>query len=203
MPDHPPTDPLDPDAHPATVDPPADLHATVDDLRRRVARLEAGQRPLARRTATDTDVVEGLLADLRGDGSEPGEPTVLYAGVGPWEDGTVAWQLGRTWGEATSRADDRSARVLAALANPTRLRIVAVLLTGPLPTGRLAERLDQPSSGQLFHHLKDLLAAGIVHQPERGVYAIDRNHVVPLLAVLSATIDLAAGADAVDERAPS
>ncbi|MEW6059695.1 MAG: helix-turn-helix domain-containing protein [Actinomycetota bacterium] len=82
------------------------------------------------------------------------------------------------------------ARVLTALANGTRLRIVGELMHGPVSTGELAERLDQPSSGQLFHHLKELLAAGVIHQPVRGTYALRRQHAVPLLAVLSAASDL-------------
>ncbi len=79
---------------------------------------------------------------------------------------------------------------LSALANGTRVRIVAELLGGPVATGELADRLDQSSSGQLFHHLKELLAAGLIHQPVRGTYAIADRHAVPLLAVLSAGIDL-------------
>jgi DNA-binding transcriptional ArsR family regulator len=80
---------------------------------------------------------------------------------------------------------------MAALANPTRIRIVGELLQGPVPTGELARRLEQPSAGQLFHHLKELLAAGIIHQPVRGTYAIGDRHVVPLLVLGSAAIDLA------------
>ena len=64
----------------------------------------------------------------------------------------------------------------------------------------LGDRLDQPSSGQLFHHLKELLAAGVIHQPERGTYAIRREDVIPLLAALSCAIDLAA--PHIDEVSP-
>ena len=70
------------------------------------------------------------------------------------------------------------------------MRIVVELFDGALSTAALAERLDQPSSGQLFHHLKELLAAGLVRQPERGTYALRAEHVVPLLGLLSAATDL-------------
>ncbi len=59
-----------------------------------------------------------------------------------------------------------------------------------MTTAELASRLDQPSTGQLSHHLKELLAAGVIHQPVRGTYAVRMEHVVPLLTLLSAAIDV-------------
>lgn len=81
-----------------------------------------------------------------------------------------------------------------ALSSPARLRIVGALVAGEASTGDLAARLADGTTGQLFHHVKELLAAGLVHQPRRGVYALRPQHAVPLLAVLSAAIDLSAGA---------
>lgn len=168
----------------------AELAEIVEDLAERVARLEA---PRPRSAHGDAALVQELLRRLAGDGSgEPGTATVIYAGAGPWGDGNVAWQIGRTWDDVVTSPGDPVVRVLAALANGTRLRIVAELLRGPISTGELADRLDQPSPGQLFHHLKELLAAGIIHQPDRGTYAIRRHHAVPILAVLSAATDLTA-----------
>lgn len=163
------------------------LAATVARLAERLDRLE-GARPA---TVGDPALVKRLLADLDQPGGSTG--TVVYAGAGPWGDGSVAWQIGREWGDVVGAAGDGLARVLAALANGTRLRIVAELLRGPSATGDLAERLDQPSPGQLYHHLKELIAAGVVQQPERGTYAIRKQHVVPLLGVLSAAADLVEG----------
>jgi DNA-binding transcriptional ArsR family regulator len=117
----------------------------------------------------------------------------LYAGAGHWGDGVLVWQMGRAWSDLTGPASERSAGLFSALANPHRVRIVAELLQGRLATAELARRLDQPSSGQLFHHLKELLAAGVVHQPVRGTYAIAEHRVIPLLALLSAALDVGAG----------
>ncbi len=161
------------------------LAAAVERLSDRLDRLE-GARPAA---VDDPALVKRLLAGLE----QPGRATtgtVVYAGAGPWGDGSVAWQVGREWADVLGPAGDRLARVLAALANGIRLRIVAELLRGPSAAADLAARLDQPSSGQLYHHLKELIAAGVVQQPERGAYAIRKQHVVPLLAVLSAAADL-------------
>ncbi|GIF00702.1 ArsR/SmtB family transcription factor [Paractinoplanes rishiriensis] len=144
-------------------------------LGRRVAALEATARPPAVPAMLD----QHLDAD-----------TVLYAGLGGWDGQTLAWQVVRGWDEIRSAPADASAGVLAALANPTRVRIATELLRRRLTTAELAQRLDQPSPGQLFHHLKELLAAGVVHQPERGTYAVREQHVIPLLSVLCAVLDL-------------
>lgn len=95
-----------------------------------------------------------------------------------------------TWG-STVGGPDRVVPVLAALANGTRLRIVVDLAGGPRRTAELAELLEQPSTGQRSHHLRERLAAGVVAQPVRGTYALDRRRVVPVPSLLSAAVDLA------------
>lgn len=173
--------------YPSPVDA-SELTDVVEELVERVSRLEGARTPSGH---ADAALVQELLkGSSSGDADGTATASVVYAGAGPWEDGTVAWQIGRSWEEVTSAPDESVARVLSALANGTRVRILVELLRGPVSTGELADRLDQPSSGQLFHHLKDLIAAGLIHQPVRGTYAIRRHHVVPLLAVLSAATDL-------------
>jgi DNA-binding transcriptional ArsR family regulator len=175
-----------------------ELARAIEDLADRVARLEGSVSAAPPR---DGQIVRALLDAIEGDSERStGSAAVVYAGAGPWQDEVVAWQMGRTWDEARAVPLEPVARALSALASATRLRIVGELLAGPVSTGELAERLDLPSSGQLFHHLKELLAAGVIHQPIRGRYAIRRQHVVPVLAVLSATTDLS-GPDAGDEPA--
>ena len=100
----------------------------------------------------------------------------------------------RTWHDVLATDPGDLVGVLAALASPVRLRIVAALFEGPAGTAALAERVEAGTSGQLFHHLKDLLATGLVHQPQRGTYALRPQHALPLLAVLSAAFDLASPA---------
>jgi DNA-binding transcriptional ArsR family regulator len=149
------------------------------DLTRRVTALEAAAAP----------PLAGHIAQrLQGGGA--GSGTVSYAGVGGWDGRTLAWQAERDWDDIRSAAAEPAAAVLAALGNPTRVRITAELLRRDRTTAELAALLDQPSPGQLFHHLKELLAAGLVHQPLRGTYAVREQHVVPLLAVLCAVHDL-------------
>ncbi len=159
-----------------------DLADQVRRLAERVSRLET--RPTRAR--------EGAVADEIIDRFGPGTGTVHFGGSGRWGEDAVTWQRERDWDDVRRRADDGTARVLAALGSTVRLRIVAVLLAGPATTAALTEQLAQPSTGQLFHHLKELLAAGVVHQPVRGTYAVRHQDVIPLLALLSASLDIAA-----------
>jgi DNA-binding transcriptional ArsR family regulator len=168
------------------------LQAAVDALAERVTRLEAARPATGTSAVTDGSLVQRMLDELwdSPDGADAGG-SVVYAGAGPWADGTVAWQIGRGWTDIREAGADAIASLFGALANPYRIRILRELVTGPVTTSELGIRLDQPSSGRLFHHLKELLAAGVIYQPERGTYAIRREDVIPMLAALSCAIDLA------------
>lgn len=164
-----------------------EVSRSLADLTHRVAALEAAA-PTHARPQTAAPVVEQLVQRLEGRDSTG--DTLVYAGVGGWDGQTLAWQVERSWEEVRAAPAEHSASVLAALGNPIRVRIAVELLRGRHTTAELANRLAQPSAGQLFHHLKELLAAGIIHQPERGTYTVREQHVIPLLAVLCAVIDL-------------
>ena len=116
---------------------------------------------------------------------------MVYAGAGPSEDGIIAWQMDRTWSELVAVDPTTVAACFAALASSVRIQIICELASGSVTTGELMQRLDQPSSGQLFHHLKELLAVGLIYQPVRGTYAILHQHLVPILTALSCATDLA------------
>jgi DNA-binding transcriptional ArsR family regulator len=135
--------------------------------------------------------VEPAILDRLAAGSGP--DTVRYGGAGQWGEDTLAWQRQHEWDEVRARVDDATARVFGALGNAVRLRIVAALLAGPATTAELTESLDQPSAGQLFHHLKELLVAGVIHQPVRATYAFIRQFVIPLLTLLEAGVVISYG----------
>jgi DNA-binding HxlR family transcriptional regulator len=90
------------------------------------------------------------------------------------------------------------ARQLAAVGSPVRVRILRELADGPLQTNELQTRLDEPSAGQLYHHLRELVATGLVVQPRRSVYELPPRAVVPLLVLVACARDLPAG-DAFEE----
>lgn len=163
---------------------PRDMAREIADIAERVRRLEGG-----RGTGAGTDEL-ALVGGLVEAAAAGGGATVVIAGAGPWEGGTVAWEMRRSWEDVRGSRSAAAAAVFAALASPTRVEIVRALLDGPLSTSDLTTRIDASSTGRLFHHLKELLAAGLVHQPVRGTYALRRTHVVPLLAALSCALDL-------------
>ncbi len=68
--------------------------------------------------------------------------------------------------------------------------MVRALLQQPRTSQDLQAILGVSSPGQLYHHLKELLAAGIVTQTSRSHYEIGERQVVPVLAALAAVSDL-------------
>jgi ArsR family transcriptional regulator, arsenate/arsenite/antimonite-responsive transcriptional repressor len=94
---------------------------------------------------------------------------------------------------AASLTDDQAeatARLFKALADPHRVKIVNLLATSPDPacvcelTGPLG--LSQPT---VSHHLKKLVAAGLLEREQRGTwayYALDRG----ALGRLAGVVDL-------------
>jgi DNA-binding transcriptional ArsR family regulator len=174
---------------------PAELADVVSDLVARVAALEEASPPAPKSVSGDLAIVQSIIDDLDDieDGAL-GDGTILYVGAGNVAGGTVAWQMDRPWRELTGVDPTSIARLLGALGNAQRLHVVQLLVDGPKSTAELTTRLDDPSSGQLFHHLKELLAAGVIYQPERGTYALHKQHIVPLLTVISCGIDLTSNA---------
>lgn len=163
----------------------------LSELEERVSRLERAAVAAAPAAASSPAPRAAPFPFDLGDDSDAN--VVSYLGHGRRDGNPVAWQVKRTWEDVLEAADDGDglAAALSALASGPRLRIVAELARGPVSTGDLAERVGQSGTGQLFHHLKELLAAGIVHQPQRGVYAIRPAQVVPVLTIVSAAMDVA------------
>lgn len=78
-------------------------------------------------------------------------------------------------------------RVFAALGSPFRILLLRALLHGPRTSQELQAELDVGPAGQLYHHLKELLAAGLIVQQKRSVYAIrDQKALLVCIAVVVA-----------------
>lgn len=86
---------------------------------------------------------------------------------------------------------DHAARQLEALGNPTRLRIYRSLVRAGgdgLPVGRLQERLAIPGS-TLSHHLRQLVAAGLITQERVATTLICRADYAAMRAVIGFLAD--------------
>jgi len=160
----------------------------VAALERRLDALEAG--PAAPPPPAPTDVfwaLEGLKERLRtAEGPADDAGAVLFTGtVGlptgehyDWQYATpVDGLLAADWSAWADR--------LAALGHPVRLRLLHRVLSGARTAAELAADAELGTTGQLYHHLRHLVAAGWLQSAARGRYSVPPERVVPLLVILS------------------
>ncbi|MCR2811596.1 helix-turn-helix domain-containing protein [Microbacterium sp. zg.Y1090] len=176
-------------------DDPADLRDTVTELMARVTALEArlSRRDEPTSPPPDPDSADAFWA-LRGVEAERAENPSLADGivmiVGSLTLPTgapVAWQQGVAT-EGLLEADwSEHAAALQALAHPVRLELLRRILTGTTTTAELAGIDSLGTTGQLHHHLRQLVSSGWVRQSGRGSYEVPAARVVPLLSSLLGT----------------
>ncbi|NQX05748.1 winged helix-turn-helix transcriptional regulator [Rathayibacter sp. VKM Ac-2856] len=165
-----------------------DLAAELDELRERVERIEsAGPVAAAPGTAdpTQDDPLWALTA-LKQRIPAPGG--VVFAGAVATPAGPVEWQYGlstdaffeRDWGSSPGPA------ALAALGSPVRLRFLQAVAGGVETVAQLAESEGAGTTGQIYHHVNQLVAAGWLEARGRGRYGIPPERLVPLLTILLA-----------------
>jgi hypothetical protein len=155
-------------------------------------RLTALERALAERPTPPGPaepegfwVLDGLAADAA---ALPGG-AVVYAGSVRLPGGEeYAWQRTHAAGPALGDegSDGATATAVAALGHPVRLRLLREVLAGRTTTAELATLPDLGTTGQLHHHLRQLVAAGWLRTTARGRYALPAERVVPLHVVLAA-----------------
>lgn len=75
---------------------------------------------------------------------------------------------------------------LAALGHPVRLTLLRAALDGQREVGALAAAAGVGTTGQLYHHLRELSATGWLQAERRGAWAVPEARVAPLLALLGA-----------------
>lgn len=159
-----------------------------EELTARVAALEATVAGLvAGRTAPappdgETDGTLWVLDGLRR--RFPGG-AVVFAGDVPMASGErYEWQWGRTVDDLVASDWPATTAAIAALAHPVRLRLLQRVLTGPGTTADLSGDDGLGTTGQLYHHLRQLVSAGWLKSSGRGRYAVPGDRVVPLLVIL-------------------
>lgn len=180
----------------------AEVAARLAALEHRVAALEASAGPPAPearppREARETGGPGGLDSGDGGDGQfwalaglrdrSPDGGAVLFAGTLRLPDGAqYEWQ----WGEPAAALLDTDwsplAPALGALAHPVRLQLLKEVLGGTAAVADLQASGSFGTSGQVYHHLRQLVAAGWLRSTGRGSYAVPPARVIPLLVILSA-----------------
>ncbi|MGP4048720.1 ArsR/SmtB family transcription factor [Streptomyces sp. 2A115] len=160
-----------------------DLEQRVAELERRLDALESeGPEPVVP-SSGDFWALEGLKEQL----AQVADGGVLFTGAVrlpteeryEWQYGALTEQLlDADWGEL--------AEAFAALGHAMRLRLLREILGGRRTATELAELDDVGTSGQIYHHLRQLTSAGWLRQAGRGRYEIPAVRVVPLLVALTA-----------------
>ncbi len=157
-----------------------DLELRVAALERRLAELE--QQP-ARVPLSSSDQLWALDEVKR---QAEGSGKVVYAGVATLPHGdTYHWQNG---GEVASLIEidwTIFADTIAALGHPVRLMLLRHIVQGRRTVGELQQLEALGTTGQLYHHLRQLVSAGWLRADGRGRYAVPVERVVPLLVVIS------------------
>jgi hypothetical protein len=141
------------------VENPVDNRLT--ELERRIAALESAALSTSRKHAPGGAEVDGAVAL---EGVE--RAAEQLAGARP------------DWAEF--------AGALAALGNPVRLTLLEEISRGRNTVSALSEVDGLGTSGQIYHHLRQLTAEGWLHSPSRGTFAVPPPRVVALLAILEA-----------------
>jgi hypothetical protein len=157
------------------------------ELEARVSALEAaGERAAAPAAQARGDVFFALNA-LREHAT--GRGGVVFAGIvrdGEGEEDALEWQQGLPVERLEESDWARRAASLDALGNPVRLQLLHAVWKGTGTVAGLAERSDFGTTGQIYHHVNLLVAAGWLAAVRRGHYVIPPERVVPLLAILTA-----------------
>jgi hypothetical protein len=169
-----------------------------DALTRLTARVEALEAQVSSRPPGDssgsTDSADGgtfwaldNLKRRRADEPTIQDGAVLLAGTVTLPTGEpVEWQ--QAAGSAGLLESDWSSHVpaLSALAHPVRLELLRQVLIGVRSTADLAGVESLGSTGQLHHHLRQLVATGWLRNSGRGSYEVPAPRVIPLLVTLTA-----------------
>jgi DNA-binding transcriptional ArsR family regulator len=167
------------------------LEERVAELEQRISRLEAADRGDADPAAAPTDpsqddfwALTTWKQQLDAAGIEGGG--VLYTGAVRLPSGErYEWQLGLDAEGLLAGDLGSAAETLAALGHPVRLLLLREVLLGRNTVSALAEVADLGTSGQVYHHLRQLTGAGWLHTVVRGRYAVPPGRVVPLLVALA------------------
>ncbi|KAB7744812.1 ArsR family transcriptional regulator [Nostocoides sp. F2B08] len=161
----------------------AELEARVDRLERSIKAAVAAREPDGG-ADLDPDVFWALLG-LESRVQEPGAVMIVGSAAAP--SGVRArWQLSAGSDELLDEDWSMPATRLAALGHPVRLRIAQQVLRGVDTVRGLTAVEGMGTSGQVYHHVRELTAAGWLRN--RGSHLeVPAEVMIPLLsAVLGA-----------------
>ncbi|MEU3736489.1 MULTISPECIES: helix-turn-helix domain-containing protein [unclassified Streptomyces] len=162
-----------------------DLEERVAELERRMAELESAGPAAPAVGEGDFWALDALKA--RHPVSDDADGAVMFTGSVRVPTGhRYEWQYGLLTETVFEGDWAETAESFAALGHPVRLRLLREILGGLRTAADLAALDDVGTTGQIYHHLRQLTGAGWLHTTERGRYEVPAGRVVPLLVVLTA-----------------
>jgi len=144
-------------------------------------------------TLTEEERVKKLFAQLEESG-DVGKLT--YNGV------AMVGNTGTYWGRADvslkdlmNNSADNIAGILSSLGNWQRWEILCALLLQPMTVAQLVEKFEMKTSGKAYHHLKELLAVGLLEEVrsnnvDKGTYTVKPGSIQGLAMVMAGVSDL-------------
>jgi ArsR family transcriptional regulator, arsenate/arsenite/antimonite-responsive transcriptional repressor len=171
----------------------------LDELERRIARLESrgDGASTPRRAEPDAAPLQRVISGWGHEAKKRSLPgTVGYAGAAYVAGRENLWARQHSLAELLSTDWSPAAGVLESLGSTPRLALLGALLRdGRRTSAELQEALggdqEETTTGQLYHHLRELQAARLITQRRRGEYEIAPQAVVPVLAIVAAALNLA------------
>lgn len=156
------------------------------DIERRLAALESAGTPPSPPALTEENLLHVLTEQLT-----DGQGAIVYAGVIP-VDGQqqVTWQYALGTDDVDAAEWSALAGAFAALGHPVRLTLLQRVVAGVHDVNELSATEGIGTTGQVYHHLRALAAAGWLRTTSRGHYEVPAKRLVPLYACLVAGGDL-------------
>jgi hypothetical protein len=160
-----------------------EIEERVAALERRLAELV--DRPAAS-AAGPSEETFWALAELRRRHACAGG--VAFAGsVRLADDRALEWQEELTTDAVLAQDWRVAADVLGALGHPVRLALLQRFLSGAATVAEAStpdERGAFGTTGQIYHHLRQLVAAGWLQGTGGGRYVVPPQRVIPLLSIV-------------------
>lgn len=172
---------------------------TIGELDRRLTRLEQrlAELPPSQHTRPGlpeadtfwalTGLTERLPERLteRADTAEEASGAVLIVGTIDLPSGQQAqWQEGAAAVDLLADPWERAAETLQALGHPVRLRLLQEVLRGHTTARELADLEEVGTTGQVYHHLRQLVSAGWLRARTGGRHEVPPERLVPLLTTI-------------------
>lgn len=162
----------------------ADRSGSPDATASHSARPSAPPSTAATSAASDShDDTFWALEGLRSRIDDPGA-VMMVGSVRTPKGHEARWQLAEHADTLLASDFADRAESLSALAHPVRLRMLQRVLTDADTVQDLTATGEFGTSGQIYHHLRQLTAHGWLRATGGGRYEVSATRVVPLLTIL-------------------